>query len=130
MAIQKKQIATQSQKEQKGKGDETGVFDDEPNLEQSLSEPEKDIWFMGVLLSPEQKLILSQFTDHTKGLTIKEICENPENEVDMPFDKVYTTLQELTYLKLLRIGKAGDTAKWFITYAGIKTGGVAGSPWP
>jgi hypothetical protein len=95
-----------------------------------VSEPEEDIEFMGVPLSPAQKLILSHFTDHTKGLTIKDICENPENEVDMPFDKVYTILQELTFLKLLRIGKAGDTPKWFITYAGIKAGGVAGSPWP
>jgi Fe2+ or Zn2+ uptake regulation protein len=83
-----------------------------------------------IILTHAQKLILSQFTNHTKGLTIKDICENPETEVDMPFNEVYTILQELTSLKLLRIGKAGDTAKWFITYAGIKAGGVAGSPWP
>jgi len=82
-----------------------------------------------VALTPAQKVILSQFTDHTKGLTIKEICEN-QNEVDMPFNTVYTVLQELTSLNLLRIGRAGGTAKWFITYAGINAGGVAGSPWP
>ena len=81
-----------------------------------------------IILTHAQKLILSQFTDHTKGLTIKDICEN-QTEVDMPFNEVYTILQELTALKLLRIGRAGDTAKWFITYAGI-AGGVADSPWP
>jgi Fe2+ or Zn2+ uptake regulation protein len=84
---------------------------------------------MDVTLTPAQKVMLSQFTDHTKGLTIKDICENPENKVDMPFNEVYTILQELTSLNLLRIGRAGDTVKWFITYAGI-AGGVAGSPWP
>ena len=126
MAIQKEKIANQSQKG-KGKGDGTGTIDG-PTREQLLTEGEKDIESMDVPLSPAQKLILSQFTDHTKGLTIKDICE-PETEVDLPFDKVYTVLQELTFLKLLRIGKAGGTAKWFITYAGM-AGGNADSPWP
>ena len=95
-----------------------------------LIEREKGIGFADDVLTPAQKVILSQFTDHTKGLTIKEICENSETDVDMPFNTVYMTLQELTALNLLRIGRAGGSAKWFITYAGINAGGVANSPWP
>ena len=126
MAIQKEKIDPQSQKGNQ-KGDKPGTIDG-PTREQVLAEGEKDSGPMDVPLTHEQKVILSQFTDYTKGLTIKDICE-PENEVDLPFNMVYTVLQELTFLKLLRIGKAGDTAKWFITYAGIG-GGNADAPWP
>jgi DNA-binding IclR family transcriptional regulator len=80
------------------------------------------------ILTSMQKVVLDRFVDHTKGLTVEDVCKGSEGDLALPVNDVRTTLPELEVLEFVR--RDPDDSKWFITYAGMRAKGTADYPWP
>ncbi|MBU7028701.1 MAG: hypothetical protein HXS48_17330 [Theionarchaea archaeon] len=79
------------------------------------------------LLEPVQEKILELLAKHKEGLTLEEICETGNLQIQK--DEVSTFLLELTSLGFLHSTESGGHRKWFITYQGLEAV-RSDYPWP
>jgi len=84
------------------------------------------------MLTPIQRKILQLLSEHTRGLTVREIVEENDKETQgIQVEELNSTLLNLAVLRLLRSEEESGHKKWLITLEGLGAiGAVENWPWP